>query len=181
MITANKKKGAVILFLGAFVAFGIAAYNPPKNKNRSQNNNDTSLFKNLQVLPKDISKDSLDHVMHNFTQSLGVKCMFCHVHTGDDFKTGWDMASDDKPEKNTARYMMKMTAEINANYFNFNNSTRTDTINAVTCITCHRGIPHPDKEDIADQMKILNPQGNMPPPPGMQKPQENQPQQQKNK
>jgi len=180
MITTNKKKATVILFLAAFVAFGIAAYNPPKNRNASQNMNDTSLFKNLQVLPKDISKDSLDHVMHNFTRSLGVKCMFCHVHTGDDFKTGWDMASDDKPEKNAARYMLKMTGEINAKYFNFNNSARTDTINAVTCITCHRGIPHPDAEDIADQMKILNPQGNMPPPPQGQQSQENQPQQ-KNK
>jgi hypothetical protein len=165
MITTNRKKASVILFLIAFMAFGVAAYNPPKNKSADSVNGDTSLFKNLQVLPKDISKDSLDHVMHTFTKSLGVKCMFCHVHTGDDFRSGWDMASDDKPEKNTARYMLKMTKGINATYFNFNNSTQTDTINAVTCITCHRGIPHPDKDDIADQMKILNPEGNMPPPP----------------
>jgi hypothetical protein len=173
MITTNRKKATVILFLVAFLAFGVAAYNPPKSKNNASENinGDTSLFKNLQVLPKDITKDSLDHVMHNFTQSLGVKCMFCHVHTGDDFKSGWDMASDDKPEKNTARYMMKMTAGIDSAYFNFNNSTRTDTINAVTCVTCHRGIPHPDSEGIADQMKILNPQGNMPP--GNMRPQGN--------
>jgi len=165
MITTNRKKATVILFLIAFVAFGVAAYNPPKNKSANSANGDTSLFKNLQVLPKDISKDSLDAVMHNFTRSLGVKCMFCHVHEGDDFKSGWDMASDDKPEKNTARYMMKMTAGINATYFNFDSSARTDTINAVTCVTCHRGIPHPDKDDIADQMKILHPESNMPPTP----------------
>ena len=166
MITTNKKKATVVLFLVAFVAFGVAAYNPPKQKNSIDiTSSDTSIYKNLQVLPKDISKDSLDHVMHNFAQSLGVKCMFCHVHTGNDFRQGWDFASDDKPEKNTARYMLKMTAGINGTYFNFDSSTQTDTIHAVTCVTCHRGIPHPDAEGIADQMKIINPQGNMPPPP----------------
>jgi Photosynthetic reaction centre cytochrome C subunit len=165
MIKANKNKASVVLFLIALVAFGVAAYNPPKQKTFiSANTRDTSLFKNLQVLPKDISKDSLDHVMHNFTQSLGVKCMFCHVHEGNDFRSGWKWESDDKPEKNTARYMLKMTAGINSTYFNFENSSQPDTIHAVNCITCHRGIPHPDAEGIADQMKLLNPQGNMTPP-----------------
>jgi hypothetical protein len=166
MITTNRKKATVVLFLVAFIAFGVAAYNPPKQKNlQHANSSDTSLFKNLQVLPKDISKDSLDHVMHNIANSLGVKCMFCHVHTGEDFKQGWDFANDDKPEKNTARYMMKMTAGINATYFNFDNSSQPDTIRVVNCVTCHRGIPHPTAEDIADQMKILNPNQQMPPPP----------------
>jgi Photosynthetic reaction centre cytochrome C subunit len=166
MIKANKNKVSVLLSLVALVAFGVAAYNPPKQKTfYGSNNSDTSIYKNLQVLPKDISKDSLDHVMHNFTQSLGVKCMFCHVHNGNDFRQGWDFASDDKPEKNTARFMLKMTAGINSTYFNWNNSAQTDTIHAVTCITCHRGIPHPDAEGIADQMKLLNPSGNMQPPP----------------
>jgi hypothetical protein len=158
MFTTNKKKVSVVLFLTAFVAFGVAGYNPPKAPKQG-------LFKNLKVLPQDITKDSLDHVMHNFTQSLGVRCTFCHVHTGDDFKTGWDMASDEKPEKETARYMMKMTAGINSTYFNFNNSDRTDTISVVGCVTCHRGIPHPDADGIAEQMQKLNPQQQAPPPP----------------
>ena len=36
-------------------------------------------FKNLKILPKDISEHDLDSVMHHFTASLGVKCNFCHV------------------------------------------------------------------------------------------------------
>jgi hypothetical protein len=177
MSITNRKKSTVILFLIAFVAFGVSAYNPPGGKKKEDHNTgDTTLFKNLQVLPKDISKDSLDAVMHNFTNSLGVKCMFCHVHEGNDFRSGWKFDSDDKPEKNTARYMMKMTAGINATYFNFDSSTRTDTISVVRCVTCHRGIPHPTAEDIADQMKTLFPdrqQGPPPAPPGNPSPQKN--------
>ncbi len=107
------------------------------------------------MLPKDISKDSLDHVMHFFTKSLGVHCNFCHA-----FSNGKpDFASDEKEEKDIARYMMRMTADINAKYFNSENSTRPDTIMVVKCFTCHRGNPHPDEASMG-----MNNNGNMPPP-----------------
>ena len=99
-------------------------------------------FKNLKILPKNISHDSLDAIMDYFKGSLGVKCSFCHAP---DPGTGkLNFASDDKPEKETARYMMKMTSDINKNFFNFNNSANPDTIRAVTCYTCHNGNPHPE-------------------------------------
>ena len=99
-------------------------------------------FKNLKVLPKDINHDSLIAIMDYFKGSLGVKCGFCHAP---DPKTGkMDFASDEKPEKDVARYMMKMTSDINKNYFNFKNSANPDTIRAVTCYTCHNGNPHPE-------------------------------------
>ena len=99
-------------------------------------------FKNLKILPKDISHDSLDHIMDYFKASLGVKCGFCHAA---DPATGkLNFASDDKPEKDIARYMMTMTAGINKEYFNFNKSANPDTIHAVTCYTCHNGNPHPE-------------------------------------
>src|SRR6266487_549906 len=132
MFTTNRKKTIIVLFLTAFVAFGVAAYNPPKEKNSQLANSSDTLYKNLQVLPKDITKDSLDTIMKGITQSLGVKCFYCHVHEGNDFKAGWKFDSDDKPEKNTARYMMKMAAGINATYFNLDSSSRPDTIRAVT-------------------------------------------------
>jgi len=71
-------------------------------------------FTNLQILPKDISEHDLDSVMHHFSGSLGVKCNFCHVVNEEAKK--WDMASDDKPEKNIARKMMLMAIDINKNY-----------------------------------------------------------------
>jgi len=40
-----------------------------------------------------------------------------------------------------------------------------DTINVVTCNTCHRGIPHPDAKGIMDQKG-----GNGAPPPGFPPP-----------
>ncbi|HRI22482.1 MAG TPA: c-type cytochrome, partial [Panacibacter sp.] len=119
MFTTNKKKASIILFLTAFVVFGVAGYTPPKTVKQEG-------FKNLQVLPKDISKEALDKIMHGYTESLGVKCGFCHVHTGDDWKSGWDFADDGKDEKGIARMMMKMTRSINVNHFNFDNSTMPD-------------------------------------------------------
>lgn len=141
----NKKKLGVFAFIICFMFFGVAAYSPLKE--------DPGPWKNLQVLPKDISKDSLDDIMDGFKKALGVKCTFCHVHEGEDFTTGWKWESDDKPEKQTARYMMKMTRGINETYFNFDSSARADTINVVSCMTCHRGIPHPDADDIKKQME----------------------------
>lgn len=126
-------------------------------------------FKNLKVLPKDISRDSLDAIMDYFKGSLGVKCGFCHAP---DPSTGrLNFASDDKPEKETTRYMMKMTSDINKNFFNFNNSTMPDTIRAVTCYTCHHGDPHPEaKLKFEDDHHMPPPPGGMPPngqmPPG---------------
>ena len=72
-------------------------------------------FKNLQILPKDISDHDLDSVMHHFSASLGVRCNFCHVV--DTVAKKMDAASDVKPEKNIARKMMLMAIDINKNYF----------------------------------------------------------------
>ena len=72
-------------------------------------------FQNLQILPKDISKDGLDSVMHFFTASLGVHCTYCHQ--GDPATRKMDFASDAKPEKLIARKMMLMNIDINKNHF----------------------------------------------------------------
>ena len=113
-------------------------------------------FKNLQILPKDISDDGLDSVMHHFTASLGVKCSYCHVRNNETNKM--EFAKDDKPEKQIARKMMLMAIDINKNHFQQiedemdngkNRNTPTDTsavsymLKYVTCYTCHRGDPHP--------------------------------------
>jgi len=95
---------------------------------------------NFKVLPQNITKDSLDMIMDHFKMALGVKCGFCHAPspTG-----GLDMASDDKPEKEIARKMMVMTANINQYMRSLSDDT-TNREEAVTCITCHRGDPHPE-------------------------------------
>jgi hypothetical protein len=136
-----------ILMAGIFVAFGATTKN-------SDVNTPEGGWKNLQVLPKDISKDQLDSVMDEFAVSLNVHCNFCHARNADSTNHHLDFASDAKDEKKIARHMMKMTADINANNFNFNNSTRPDTIHMVICYTCHRGNKQPDEKSVfADLLK----------------------------
>jgi len=165
------KKLTVLLLLAAAVFVGITAFKPKENP--------PGKWQNLKVLPQDISEDSLKAVMRFFSASLGVKCGFCHAQ-GDNGHPNF--ASDDKPEKNIARYMMKMTTEINTNYFNFKKVANPDTIRVVTCNTCHHQNPHPEAIPPVDSTHNGfpspppgtpgapggMPQGNMPPPGGMQ-------------
>ncbi|MGB7189620.1 MAG: c-type cytochrome [Acidobacteriaceae bacterium] len=94
--------------------------------------------KNLQVLPKDISSHDLIATMRGYTAALGVECSFCHAPDAATHHP--DFASDAKPQKTTARTMIRMTQAINAKYL----STVVDAdasaeMKTVTCGTCHRG------------------------------------------
>lgn len=108
-----------------------------------------SQWKNLQILPQDISENKLDSIMDHFTVSLGVKCNYCHARNTTTNKL--DFPSDAKPEKLVARKMMLMAIDINKNHFNEmeEGETVTDTTSAgyllqqVTCFTCHQGSTHP--------------------------------------
>jgi hypothetical protein len=71
---------------------------------------------------------------------------FCHCPFRRQFSNHHlDFASDAKPEKNIARHMYTMAAKINKKYFSFDKDDKGVTIPAVTCMTCHRGSPHPDE------------------------------------
>jgi hypothetical protein len=100
-------------------------------------------FTNLKVLPKDISKDDLGKVMDGFKTALGVKCNFCHAQGKADPKR-LDFASDEKPEKDMARQMMKMTSKINKRYFHIKGAEAPNAVLAVNCISCHNGKAHPE-------------------------------------
>lgn len=85
-------------------------------------------FKNVKVealkgLP---ASEFLDN-MRYYTYSLGKDCLFCHVDRKFD--------SDDKKEKEAARKMIDMVAEINTHNF--------EGKPAVRCFTCHAGNGHP--------------------------------------
>jgi len=108
-------------------------------------------FKNLKVLPKDISKKQLDSVMDYYTVSLGVRCGFCHARLADTTKRGLDFASDKKEEKSRAREMITMTSFINKGYFDEVHSSKSDTIRTVTCFTCHRGKNDPTNTKLLEQ------------------------------
>ena len=113
---------------------------------------DPPKFKNLKVLPKNISEHAMDSIMNNYSVALGVKCGFCHVENK---KTNtWDMASDANPHKLITRKMMLMTNSINKTFFKPEGGNKNQQlIQTVTCYTCHRGSPHPSSEQHSDEEK----------------------------
>jgi len=100
---------------------------------------------NLKALPKDISREDLDKVMHGFNKALGVRCNFCHAAQKDDPKR-MDFASDAKPEKDRARMMMRMTSKINKKYFHVKDVSNPAAVMAVSCATCHNGKAFPEAD-----------------------------------
>lgn len=93
---------------------------------------------NLKVLPKDTSPEQLMKIMRGFSEQLGVHCNFCHVINEQTHHP--DFASDEKPEKNTARTMISMTNEINDKYLSqIHDPDAAPDQKTVACGTCHRG------------------------------------------
>ena len=127
-----KKKITVVLFLTVAVVLGIAGSKPPQEQPK----------RNLKVLPKNISHDDLDAIMDGFKAALNVKCDYCHAPRKDDPKK-LDFASDEKPEKDIARGMLRMTSKINKKFFKDNKNEAGQAVPAITCMTCHRGKEHP--------------------------------------
>lgn len=97
---------------------------------------------NLKVLPEDIAPEQLRAVMTGFTGALGVRCHHCHVGEEGQPFTEWDFASDEKPEKDIARDMMRMVSDINGEYLADIEDLPEDPVQ-VRCVTCHRGVPRP--------------------------------------
>ena len=130
-----KRKLVVVTALSVTVLASVSAIQPVKSAE--------SEYKNLKVLPKNISSKQLSAIMvDEFTDDLGVSCNFCHAENKDTHKP--DYASDEKPEKQIARYMMRMTIRINKKYFKLGHPMIGDSTLAITCATCHHGTPHPD-------------------------------------
>jgi len=99
-------------------------------------------YKNLKVLPKNITERQMDSVMKSFSAALGQKCNFCHVRTAD--KQDMDWASDKHKHKLIAREMIRMTQQINKKYFEEAGDAKSlDTRLMVTCYTCHNGKVEP--------------------------------------
>jgi len=128
------KKLVTLTAILAFVFIGLAAFEEPAAGD----------FKNLQVLPKNIRPDSLDKIMDGFNAALGVNCSFCHAENKQTKQM--EAEKDSKPEKEITRNMMRMTMDINKNYFQFNEEVNAAQIQAVTCYTCHKGTAIPEKE-----------------------------------
>lgn len=108
-------------------------------------------YKNLQVLPQDITEKQLDSIMNAYSRALNVSCDFCHKPAKKDIfnitpETGNTDFSLDNEMKENARKMIRMTIDINKKYFYFDSIVRPEFLNVVSCNTCHKGNPFPINE-----------------------------------
>jgi hypothetical protein len=113
----------LFIALSAWLNLSSATLRPqtsPQGKTAEQ------VFRNIQAL-KGVPAAQLQPLMALFTGALGVRCGYCHSNSFD---------KDDKPAKQTARQMIRLTFELNR--ANFGGQV------AVNCVTCHRGQPKPE-------------------------------------
>lgn len=119
-------------------------------------------FTNLQVFPKDISRDELMQIMRGFSFSLGVRCDHCHAGNDNPQLHGMNFASDEREPKKTARLMLRMVAAINRDYIT---KVSQEPAIQVECVTCHHGLSRPrtlqavlldemEKHDVASAISL---------------------------
>ena len=104
------KKNIAYIFSFLMVGFALMSFTQYNNSEAYEDISDEyfefdGTWKNLKVLPQDISKDSLMGLMKGYNVALGVKCNHCHVQ---------DKSSDEKHEKEITRHMIKFTDGLNA-------------------------------------------------------------------
>jgi hypothetical protein len=99
--------------------------------------------RNLKVLPQDISDEKLDSIMNTYNKALGVKCDFCHSPFNKGLPDSLNYASDENNMKEVARKMMRLTIQLNKDYFYYDTLERPEYLKVVVCFTCHRGDPMP--------------------------------------
>ncbi len=101
-------------------------------------------YKNLKVLPQDISESKLDSIMGAYCNALNVNCDFCHISPKKSFldlapaSDTLDFSLDNEMKEN-ARRMIRMSMDINSSYFYFDSTVKPIYLNVVNCNTCHRG------------------------------------------
>jgi pentatricopeptide repeat protein len=109
---------------------------------------------NIQVLPKDWPGSRLQPVMIGFTRALGVRCSYCHKGEEGKPLSTYDFPSDENPNKDRAREMLRMLSTINDHLKKIQPSG--DKRVNMWCDTCHRGRPRPTtlEEELGEQYRI---------------------------
>ena len=135
LLKANKQL-IVITSMVIIVVVGVAGTTAPSPKH---------LYKNLKILPQDISSEAMDEIMDvQFGDALGVKCDYCHAkEPGAEHP---DFASDANSRKNIAREMMNMVLQLNKVDFKVQKPLIGDSLMVVNCYTCHHGEAFPDNK-----------------------------------
>ena len=86
---------------------------------------------NVKVLTG-LNAQQFQEEMNFIVQGLGVTCGTCHVRG--------NFASEEKPQKQTARKMLEMVKALNnTNFPDYKPKEGESVLGRVTCYTCHRG------------------------------------------
>ncbi|RYY37951.1 MAG: c-type cytochrome [Sphingobacteriaceae bacterium] len=145
LLQLNQSQGKMFINKKAIITIGLLSLVVFTSMVSLNNNKPAKekLYKNLKVLPKNITKQQLHDVMEEWEHALGTKCSFCHERDTATRKMNW--ASDAKPEKEMARKMYKMTEMLNKKYFHAKkNEIGMMAEEGVNCNSCHRGQEHPE-------------------------------------
>lgn len=126
----QKNLALVMLLIACLIMVGFVSSRPQRDRN-------------LKVLPKDISDETLDSLMETYNKGLGVTCDFCHTQKINNGDTLIDFSSDDNSAKDVARKMIRLTMDINKNYFNYDSTIHPAYLTVVSCNTCHKGDAYP--------------------------------------
>ncbi len=95
-------------------------------------------YKNIKVIG-DLPAEQLGPIMHGWSDSLGVQCVFCHVpEKTSEGKTVMNYEAETNPMKNVARDMFMLTTTLN--------TTQKSVGGKVTCFTCHHGQVVPESK-----------------------------------
>jgi tetratricopeptide (TPR) repeat protein len=97
---------------------------------------------NLRFFPANTPVRELVGQMRFFTSALGVRCQYCHIGQEGQPLDSFNFRSDDKRTKLTARVMLEMVKQINAQHLSLIPERPTPGVE-VTCMTCHRGVARP--------------------------------------
>ena len=105
---------------------------------------------NLKVLGPEIAGQRLRQVMTGFTRALGVRCSHCHVGKEGEPLSTYDFVSDENPNKERAREMLRLLGSVNGHLAKIEPSG-AERVN-MWCHTCHRGRPRPTtlEEELRD-------------------------------
>lgn len=119
------------IFVLLLVSFALPAYTQQE-----------APLKNIQAFPKDISRPELIDNMRHFSFGLGVRCQYCHTGGDGISFEGVVFENDDDPDKVKARFMIRMTEDLNKNVLT-RIPQRDEPPLEITCKTCHRGQAKP--------------------------------------
>jgi hypothetical protein len=97
---------------------------------------------NTKVIPHATPVPQVLGMMRGFAGGLGVRCDYCHMEKAGGQPGELDFPRDGKRTKEAARLMLQMVQRINDSTLSRIPERPSPNV-AVTCATCHRGVPRP--------------------------------------